>query len=43
MPDGSNDHPLVELWLSLKVSSHTRRAYGADVERFLKFIGKPLG
>ena len=43
MPDGSNDHPLVELWLSLKVSSHTRRAYATDVERFLKFVGKPLG
>lgn len=42
-PDGSNDAPLVELWLSLKVSFHTRRAYAADVERFLAFVQKPLG
>ncbi len=42
-PDGSNDAGLVELWLSLKVSSHTRRAYAADVERFLMFVAKPLG
>ena len=42
-PDGSNDARLVELWLSLKVSSHTRRAYAADVERFVRFAGKPLG
>ncbi len=42
-PDGSNDASLVELWLSLKVSSHTRRAYAADVKRFLMFVAKPLG
>ena len=42
-PDGSNDPRLVELWLSLKVSTHTRRAYAADVERFLRFAEKPLG
>lgn len=42
-PDGSNDVQLVELWLSLKVSSHTRRAYAADVGRFLQFVQKPLG
>lgn len=42
-PDGSSDPRLVELWLSLKVSSHTRRAYAADVGRFLAFTGKPLG
>jgi site-specific recombinase XerD len=41
-PDGSSDPRLVELWLSLKVSSHTRRAYTADVGRFLAFVGKPL-
>jgi integrase/recombinase XerD len=41
-PDGSNDPRLVELWLSLKASSHTRRAYAADVSRFLGFTGKPL-
>lgn len=42
-PDGSNDARLVELWLSLKVSSHTRRAYAAEAGRFLEFAGKPLG
>jgi integrase/recombinase XerD len=34
---------MVELWLSLKVSAHTRRAYAADVGRFLRFAQKPLG
>lgn len=42
VPDGSNDPRLLELWLSLKVSSHTRRAYTADVRRFVEFVGKPL-
>jgi integrase/recombinase XerD len=42
-PDGSCDPRLVDLWLSLKVSPHTRRAYAADVERFLTFVAKPLG
>ncbi|MDQ6759457.1 MAG: tyrosine-type recombinase/integrase [Acidobacteriota bacterium] len=41
--DGANDSRLVELWLSLKVSAHTRRAYAADIARFLWFAGKPLG
>jgi integrase/recombinase XerD len=41
-PDGSNDPRLIELWLSLKVSSHTRRAYAADIQRFLDFVGNPL-
>ncbi len=40
--NGSNDPHLVELWVSLKVSSHTRRAYAADVGRFLAFVEKPL-
>ena len=42
-PDGSNDARLVDLWLSLKVSSHTRRAYAAEARRFLDFAAKPLG
>ena len=33
---------LVELWLSLKTSPHTRRAYAADTARFLAFVRKPL-
>src|SRR5215469_3321600 len=40
--DGSQDAKLVELWLSLKTSPHTRRAYAADVARFLAFVSKPL-
>lgn len=42
-PDGSNDAQLIELWVSLKVSSHTRRAYAAEAQRFLGFVGNPLG
>jgi site-specific recombinase XerD len=40
--DGSQDAKLVELWLSMKTSSHTRRAYAAEVARFLAFANKPL-
>lgn len=40
--DGSQDAKLVELWLSMKTSSHTRRAYAAEVARFLAFVQKPL-
>jgi integrase/recombinase XerD len=40
--DGSHDAQLVELWLSMKASRHTRRAYAADVSRFLTFVAKPL-
>jgi integrase/recombinase XerD len=40
--DGSQDAKLVALWLSLKTSSHTRRAYAADAARFLAFVNKPL-
>ncbi len=35
--DGSQDAKLVELWLSLKTSSHTQRAYAAEAARFLAF------
>lgn len=40
--DGSHDARLVELWLSMKTSGHTRRAYAADIARFLAFAAKPL-
>jgi site-specific recombinase XerD len=36
------DTRLVELWLSLKSSPHTRRAYASDIARFLDFTRKPL-
>src|SRR5512133_217181 len=40
--DGSQDAKLVELWISMKTSLHTRRAYAADLARFLAFVHKPL-
>jgi integrase/recombinase XerD len=33
---------MIELWLSLKTSAHTRRAYAADIARLLRFVQKPL-
>jgi integrase/recombinase XerD len=33
---------LVALWLSLKRSPHTRRAYAAEARRFRTFVDKPL-
>jgi integrase/recombinase XerD len=40
--DGTHDTQLVELWLSMKTSLHTLRAYAAEAARFLTFVGKPL-
>ena len=40
--DGSNDAQLVELWLSIKTSPHTRRAYAAEAARLIEFVKKPL-
>jgi site-specific recombinase XerD len=40
--DGSHDADVVELWLSMKTSPHTRRAYAAEVTRFLALVNKPL-
>jgi site-specific recombinase XerD len=37
-----NDAALLELWLGTKVSGHTRRAYRAELGRFLAASGKPL-
>jgi integrase/recombinase XerD len=37
-----SDAPLIELWLSTKTSLHTRRAYAADIARFLESVAKPL-
>src|SRR5579864_2877316 len=36
------DASVVELWVGLKTSLHTRRAYAAEAARFLAFTGKPL-
>jgi len=40
-PENPDVH-LVNLWLSLKTSPHTRRAYAAEAARFLAFVEKPL-
>ena len=40
--DGSQDPKLVELWLSMKTSPHTRRAYASETAGFLAFVNKPL-
>jgi integrase/recombinase XerD len=40
--DGAADGKLVELWLSMKTSRHTRRAYAAEAAGFLEFVHKPL-
>jgi len=40
--DCAEDAKLIELWLSMKTSRHTRRAYTADIAAFLTFAGKPL-
>jgi hypothetical protein len=41
-PDGVHDSRLITLWVSLKASSHTQRAYAAEADRFRDFVGKPL-
>jgi integrase/recombinase XerD len=41
-PDGVHDARLVALWVSLKASGHTRRAYAAEADRFRDFVAKPL-
>jgi integrase/recombinase XerD len=40
--DGSQDDNLVQLWLSMKASPATRRAYAAEAARFRAFAGKPI-
>jgi len=41
-PATTADPQLLDLWLALKTSPHTRRAYSADAARFLSFVRKPL-
>lgn len=38
----TRDSQLIELWLSLKTSPHTQRAYAADAAHFLTFVQKTL-
>ena len=40
--DGVQDDRLVQLWLSMKASPATRRAYAAEIARFRSFARKPI-
>jgi len=42
IPADTSESELISLWLRLKRSAHTRRAYGHAIEQYLIFLGKPL-
>ena len=42
VPEGTTEDKLIELWIRLKKSEHTQRAYRRDVEVFRDFVEKPL-
>jgi integrase/recombinase XerD len=42
IPEGTTEDKLVELWVRLKKSEHTQRAYRRDIETFRDFVEKPL-
>lgn len=42
VPAGTTEEKLIELWVRLKNSSHTQRAYRRDIEVFRDFVEKPL-
>ena len=42
VPDGTTEDKLIELWVRLKKSVHTQRAYRHDIEVFRDFVEKPL-
>src|SRR5437588_5500903 len=42
VPEGTTEDKLIELWIRLKKSPHTQRAYRRDVEFFRDFVEKPL-
>jgi integrase/recombinase XerD len=42
VPDGTTEDKLIELWVRLKKSPHTQRAYLRDIEVFRAFVEKPL-
>ena len=42
VPEGTSEEKLIELWIRLKRSEHTQRAYRRDVEVFRDFVEKPL-
>jgi integrase/recombinase XerD len=42
IPEGTTEDKLIELWVRLKKSPHTQRAYLRDIEVFRAFVEKPL-
>ena len=42
IPEGTTEDKLIELWVRLKKSPHTQRAYRHDIEIFRDFVEKPL-
>jgi integrase/recombinase XerD len=42
IPEGTTEDKLIELWVRLKKSPHTQRAYLRDIEVFRVFVEKPL-
>jgi len=42
IPEGTTEDKLIELWIRLKKSPHTQRAYRRDIEVFRAFVEKPL-
>lgn len=42
VPEGTTEDKLIELWIRLKKSEHTQRAYRRDIEVFRDFVDKPL-
>src|SRR5437763_11634930 len=42
VPEGTTEDKLIELWIRLKKSEHTQRAYRRDVDVFRDFVEKPL-
>jgi integrase/recombinase XerD len=42
IPEGTTEDKLTELWIRLKKSPHTQRAYLRDIEVFRAFVEKPL-
>ncbi|MBV9689001.1 MAG: tyrosine-type recombinase/integrase [Ktedonobacteraceae bacterium] len=42
VPKDTTEEKLIELWIRLKKSSHTQRAYRRDINIFRDFVEKPL-
>jgi len=42
IPEGTTEDKLIELWVRLKKSPHTQRAYRRDIEVFRAFVEKSL-